>query len=371
MSINLTGPVNELGYGNVTLNLLRAFEAIGESPACWFIGPIEVQKEDVPLVTRAQQRQDNFDSDAVSLRVYHQFDLAHHIGRGVRCGFPIFELDQFKSNERHHLQSQDVLYVTSQWAADIVKANVDQPIKVVVAPLGVDHKTFRPLDNPSNGSTKFFNCGKWELRKGHDVLCEAFNLAFNKTDNVELVMHCHNPCFQDHERYLAYNSEWETYYKESPLGDKIRVSKSRLASHADVAKLMAEMDCGVFPSRAEGWNLEASEMLSMGKQVIITDYSAHTEFCTPENARLIPYRKSEVAHDGVWFKGDDQRWGAEPGQWMSFEAEEIDVLIEHMRAVHRAKQSGDNLFNAAGVESMGHFTWEQTARIISSTATRN
>ena len=46
-------------------------------------------------------------------------------------------------------------------------------------------------------------------------------------------------------------------------------------------------DCGLFPARAEGWNLELLEMMACGKQVIATNYSAHTEFCTKENSILI------------------------------------------------------------------------------------
>ena len=77
----------------------------------------------------------------------------------------------------------------------------------------------------------------------------------------------------------------------------------RLNTHEDVAVIMSQADVGVFPSRAEGWNLEALEMLSMGKHLIITDYSAHTEFCNKDNSRLIQIDEMEDAHDGIWFHG--------------------------------------------------------------------
>ena len=44
---------------------------------------------------------------------------------------------------------------------------------------------------------------------------------------------------------------------------------------------MAEAHCGVFPARSEGWNLGLVEMLSMGRHVIATDYSAHTSTSRP------------------------------------------------------------------------------------------
>lgn len=367
MPINLTCPINQLGYGVVSLNLLKAFEANGESPACWFLGPVEAPQEDIPLIEVAQKRQEEFDHFAASLRVYHQFDLAHHVGRGLRCGFPIFELDRFRTNEINHLTSQDALIVPTQWAADVIAEQLGgQCPEVKVSPLGVDSSIFFPVNKPAPGPTRFFNCGKWEVRKGHDVLCEAFNLAFGKDDDVELVMNCHNPCFADRSKYESYNREWERFYKTSKLGSKISVSKTRLASQRDVADLMRAVDCGVFPSFAEGWNLEASEMLAMGKKLIITNCSAHTEFCNPDNSLLIPASKTEAAHDGIWFNADDPRWNGEPGRWMEFDLDAMDALITHMRAVHEQKQNGADMFNAAGVESMRLLTWKNTANIISS-----
>lgn len=363
--INIAAPINSLGYGYVGLNILKAMEELGANPACWCIGGIEVSQEDSQTISRAIDRQDSFNIKAPSLRIYHQFDLASHIGLGVKIGFPIFELDRFKTNESRHLQCQDGLVAASQWAADVMSRCVSS-VPIQIAPLAVDHNIFmeRPSKEFQGEPTRFLNCGKWELRKGHDFLCEAFSLAFEKSDNVELVMNCHNPCIQDRGKYLTYNSEWESFYRESTLGSKITIATSRLKSQSEVASLMASVDCGVFPSRGEGWNLDATEMLSMGKQLIITDYSAHTEFATVENAMLIPFTTSEAAHDGVWFNANDSRWGDGPGEWMELGEHQLEVLIYHLRSIHRRKQEGDNLSNKSGVKTMKPLTWRNTARKI-------
>ena len=61
-----------------------------------------------------------------------------------------------------------------------------------VIPLGVDRGIF--TETVSNRSeTIFFNCGKWEFRKGHDFIVEAFNEAFEPSDDVELWLMCDNP----------------------------------------------------------------------------------------------------------------------------------------------------------------------------------
>lgn len=377
MTINITAPVNQLGYGVVSLNILKALDAIGAEPAAWFLGPVEAPPECHELLNRVSQRTRTYNRTAPSLRIYHQFDLAQHVGAGRRIGFPIFELTRFKSNEIHHLCSQDGLVVCSQWAKQVL-LNADWRFlegDIFVIPLGVDREIFQPqavfeqCQLSYESKTKFFNCGKWEYRKGHDVLCEAFNKAFEPGDNVSLFLNCHNPCFQDQQKYLSYNKQWTDYYKNSKLGDKISISPSRLPAQHDVAEVMRKMDCGVFPARAEGWNLELSEMLAMGKHVIATNYSAHTEFCQNGATRLIePSRDAlgglrlEDAHDGIWFNADDPEWGGEPGQWLEFGDEQMDQLVEHLRAVHRHKQEGSLGVNQAGVDAMAPFTWEATAR---------
>jgi hypothetical protein len=56
-------------------------------------------------------------------------------------------------------------------------------------------------------------------------------------------------------------------------------------------------------------------MLAMGKHVILTDYSAHTEYADETNAHLVKVDRLEDAHDGHWFRADDPAWAARPGRW--------------------------------------------------------
>lgn len=371
MPINFTTPINTLGYGVVGLNILRELELTGAEPALWLVGhQAEAHPENGELIQRCLDRTQFFDWVAPSLRLFHQFDLAQHVGQGKKWGFPIFELDKFKRNEKHHLVSQDGLFVTSHWAKTVVENEIgNNTLAIVVAPLGVDRSIFNennPL-TPAPDVTRFFNCGKWEVRKGHDVLLEAFNRAFEKSDNVELWMNCHNPCFSDPLKYQAYNAQWESSYKSSKLGNKIMVSASRAPTQYDVARMMAVMDCGVFPARAEGWNLELGEMLAMGKHVITTGYAAHLEFCDSVNSLLIPYRESEPAHDGEWFNADNPAWNGEPGCWMELGEDEIEILVHHMRSIHKCKQEGGLGVNSAGINTMKRFTWRRTAEIIRET----
>jgi len=275
--------------------------------------------------------------------------LTTRVGNGKFIGFPIFELTHFNAKEVTSLHHCNKIFVCSKWAKQIILQNTkfkDEDVHVV--PLGVDNNIFSPSAVSGRQSTVFFNCGKWEKRKGHDILLECFNNAFSENDNVELWMMCDNPFIGEG------NKNWQDLYKNSKLGSKIRIIP-RQKTHQDVMSIMRQVDCGVFPSRAEGWNLELLEMMAMGKHVIATNYSAHTEFCTPVNSRLINIDNLETAFDGVFFDG-------QCGLWAELAQEQKDVTIEYMRDVHTLKQDGQLIASQNGIDTGKQFSWKNSAQ---------
>ena len=111
-----------------------------------------------------------------------------------------------------------------------------------------------------------------------------------------------------------------------------------------------------FPSRAEGWNLELLELMSCGKNVIATNYSAHTEFCNSENCFLIETTEQETAYDGKWFTGQ--------GNWAKLSETVIQDLINNMQNVHQLKQNQELKPNQQGITTAEKFSWEESARKI-------
>mgnify|MGYP007071598147 CR=1 FL=1 len=350
-SINFIAPINQFGYGIAGTNIVKAAE---EEGLRLNLIPLSVEipeSESGVKVTVAQaiERGTNFDGKAPSVRMYHQFDLALHCGN-PRYGFPFFELDSFTPRELHHLKNQDELIVASKWAVDVIKNNgIELPTHVV--PLGVDRSIFYDEDFKHEGTTVFFNVGKWEIRKGHDILIEAFEKAFTKDDDVKLVMACCNPFLNPTE-----SKEWIFRYTNGKLGDKVVVYPHRLAGQREVAKLMRDGDVGVFPARAEGWNLDMLEAMSCGKHIITTRNTAHTEFCNEANSIMIDTPEKEKAYDGKWF--------FEQGSWHKIGTKEIDQLAEAMRYFHKQKQMGSLDKNLAGVDTARQFSWSNTVQTM-------
>lgn len=339
--INLQSPINNLGYGVAGYNILKELYNRDNSVSLY---PIGKPDQDDEFINLSMQNVANLRLDRPFVKIWHQHDLAQRIGRGKHFGFPIFELNEFDQRELLSIFHCDEIITCSKWAADIVNSQTNK--KASVVPLGVDTEVFYPNRVNNSSKTIFFNCGKWEKRKGHDILVECFNNAFSVSDDVELWMMCENPFLGEG------NATWQKLYKESPLGDKIKIIP-RQAHHSDVARLMNMVDCGLFPARAEGWNLELLEMMACGKHVITTNYSAHTEFCTPVNSRLINVHNLETAYDGVFFNG-------KKGFWAELAQDQKDAIIHHMRDIHSLKQSGSLGMNNNGIETASKFTWKNT-----------
>lgn len=356
MDINLIAPLNNLGYGVVGYNILKALAAANHGIAFFPIGDVRWSGDPAlkALLDSVRHNASLYTPTAPCIRIWHQHELDMFVG-SPRIGWPIFELNRFSPREAHHLKSVDKLFVCSQWAKDVLLANgIQTPETIHVIPLGVDSKTFfydkaeaqkRPAWTRS--TTIFLNVGKWEVRKGHNELLEAFNKAFSPTDDVELWMVNHNDFIG-----VQGNEEWKRKYSNSSMGRNIKFLP-RFEAHDHLRKVFHHVDCGVFPSHAEGWNLEIPEMMACGVNIIATNYSGHTEFLTKENARLLDVAGMELAKDGKWFHGQ--------GDWCVFS---VDQLAEQMKKVHDDKQLGKLGLNEAGIETAQKFSWANSIKKI-------
>lgn len=356
--LNLFTPVSSLGYGVVGLNLLKSL-SVDMEVALFLIGNLEGTAEEVALAKEAMARGDIFEdfSDAPSLKVWHEFALAERIGRGPSFAFPFFEINTLDKRRINHLLSVDGVLVASEWAKNVIKNHAHLPPLISVVPLGVDLSIFTPGPHETTENCVFLNCGKWEKRKGHDVLLEMFKTAFPDEDDVELWMMSSNPFLSEETGLAKFRHEWERYYRSD---SRVRLL-DRVPTHHEVAQVMASANCGIFPSRAEGWNLELLEMMSMGKHVIATNYSAHTEFCNDQNASLIEIEDLEKAEDGIFFDGA-------VGEWASLEGAPFDQAVEHMRSFYEYwKSDRGQQYNMEGVETAKQLTWTKTANRIKET----
>lgn len=348
VKLNVNTPINNLGYGVVGINVTKELSK-NNSVTLFPIGQIDRRIEDEDIISLSNLINKPYDPDAACLKIWHEHHLSERIGRGPFGAYVFFEIDTFDDRRIRHTESTDLLFVSSEWAKDIVLNNTKiNKYNIIVAPCGVDTDIFNytPI-RTKNNKCIFFTCGKWEYRKGHDIIIKAFNRAFDSNEDVELRMMCDNPFLNS-----AESKYWENMY----LDDRISLI-GRVDSQLTLAYIMGQADCGVFPSRAEGWNLELLEMMACGKPCITTNYSAHTQFCNTENCMLIDIYEKEKAFDGKFFHG--------LGEWAKLGEDQIDHLSFYLKDFYKRWLDNENLVNYKGIETAKQFSWSKTAGIIS------
>jgi glycosyltransferase involved in cell wall biosynthesis/predicted Zn-dependent protease len=162
--------------------------------------------------------------------------------------------------------------------------------RVHIVPLGVDTGRFRPAAAPYPLKTtkpfKFLFVGGSIHRKGIDILLGAYTSAFSAGDDVCLVI-----------KDLGANS----FYRGQTATERIERLQAQCGapeieyvpqelSPDQLAGLYTACDCLVHPYRGEGFGLPIAEAMACGLPVIVTGHGAALDYCTEDNAYLIPAR---------------------------------------------------------------------------------
>jgi len=226
----------------------------------------------------------------------------------------------------------DQLWVHTSWVKEnAIRGGVD-PGKVFVVPLGINPLTFRPNGPvrhlPSRKSFRFLFVGKTIIRKGVDILLQAYTTAFSEDDDVVLVIK-DNPS--------------DVFYKGIDLGDEIiRLSRrSRtpeivyiddFLSKQGLASLYRACDAAVFPYRAEGFCLPIIESMGCGTPCIVPNFGAALDFCGPNNSFPVVARRIQLPVTGS-FSINTLGFKTEVRE-VDFCEVSVDALAAQMRALY-------------------------------------
>lgn len=353
LKLNVYAPCNNLlGYGHVGLNLMKALYTCGVDISFFPIGGLHLTTNDRNLVQHWINNQNNFDYNAPCLKIWHEHDLATKVGNGKYYTLSFFELDTLNQRRCHHLNYSDHIITPSHWGKQILeKNNITRPISVV--PMGVDLSIFSPSYTLPNDNFVFLVIGKWEIRKGHDLLPEIFSKAFKYNDNVEFWMMCDNPFLSNKEE-----QEWRNYYTQSKIGNCVKFI-SQVNTDIEFANIINKADCLISLSRAEGFDLPILQAMACGKHIITTNYSAHTEYCNHNNSFLIDVDEVEEAYDGKFFGEASNNCG----NWAKLTDKHINQCVNYMQDIKHTRDHFENC-NEEGMRMAHKLTWKKCGKKV-------
>jgi glycosyltransferase involved in cell wall biosynthesis len=244
----------------------------------------------------------------------------------------------------------DEVWAYTRFVRDCYVASGVRPDRVHVVPLGVDLRRFHPEAAPFALETskpfRFLFVGGTIHRKGINVLLETYAETFTAKDPVCLVIK---------------DFGGTSFYRGQTAAERIGQIRSR-ANAPDIEYLDRELDgdklaglytacnCLVHPYRGEGFGLPIAEAMACGLPAIVTGAGAALDFCTEDNAYLIPARIMRFREKRIDdLETVDYPWLAEPDR---------AVLRDLLRTVVNHPAEAGARGRAAAAYVRAHLTWD-------------
>lgn len=311
MELVVAGPVNSLGYGIVVANVIHALSEVGVTVFYrpWPPDPEPLCRDDLwtfrgdvcASINNAYNRWNRDKPNHLPhLQIYHEWCLGGP-WTGPTIGAPFFETQPIRHDAVLPLQKCHRVIATSTWAkATFADSGVPSDI---VRFVGVDPKVFRVRRHVKKpGKFIYLHVGKYEIRKGIDVLIQAFGRVAKEYDDADLWLSVDNPFIDKWYGDLVSRIAGAGLGK----GRQKVFQLHRRPRHSEVADLYRQVDAVVQPSRGEGFGLPALEALACGVPVAMT-WNTGQEYGADLGTVSIPSGDLVPAFDGVFFDGT-RKW---------------------------------------------------------------
>jgi glycosyltransferase involved in cell wall biosynthesis len=182
----------------------------------------------------------------------------------------------------------ETVFVGSTWCQQrCIEAGI---LNTRVLIQGVDGDIFKPQPpRTPDGTIRIFSGGKFEYRKGQDLVIAAFREFAKAHPEAHLVCAWFNPwpaLFKTmaHTKVispLAHGATQPEFFRSLLRNNGLADSQFTILpqlSHTDLAREMARTDFGLFPNRCEGGNnLVLQEYASCGRRIVANAMTGHAD----------------------------------------------------------------------------------------------
>lgn len=315
------------GWGNVSYNLLKYSKAQDYD--------ISLTGKTFNVIDRDLANMARKPFDESGAMIWHEQPKEAWLKSNFSKNIAIvpFETTKIPRSWIKRINSFDGLIVPCQQNIDAFRASgVTIPIELVH--WGYEPALWSHIERPERETFTFGTMGALSLRKGTDVLIDAFREAFppHITD-VRLI------CKTSHPHYPFMVKD-----------KRIEVQMSPTSYEELKETFFKRVDCFVFPTRGEGAGMPPMEAMATGLPVIVTGWSGPLEYMTPEVGWLIDHTMSPAKDfSNVIYKEDCGEW-AEPSK---------EHLIELMRYAYNNRKEVKEKGKKAAEHMKENWTWEK------------
>jgi glycosyltransferase involved in cell wall biosynthesis len=277
-------------------------------------------------------------------------------------GYTFFEIDRLDPDDvRRAADYYEIIVAGSTWCQKILAEHGFPHTETIIQ--GVDGELFHPKA-PAHRKYRdkfvIFSGGKFELRKGQDLVIKAFRVLQEKYPDVLLVNLWYNRWRTSIETmqispYIRFESSGNDYFQY--VNHLLSINDVDLRGvvtlpplgHHDMPEIYRDTDVGLFPNRCEGGtNLVMMEYMACGKPVIASYTSGHRDILSRKNAipatSVHPFTVQNREHKILY------RW----------EEPDLDEIISLLEWAYWHREECQYIGEAAG-KDLSKMTWAAAA----------
>ena len=218
--------------------------------------------------------------------------------RGTKnFGYAFFE-NELNENSVKNSKNYNLILGGSRWNMEKMREKGIKNSDYLIQ--GIDPKIFNYIDEETNENRfVIFSGGKFELRKGQDLVLRALKIIQQKYTDIILVNAWYNFWPQimsqmEISKYIQYGrfgNNWEeimlNLYRINNM-DVNRIITLPLIKNELMRDVYAKTDLGLFPNRCEGGtNLVLMEYMACGKPVVASYNTGHKDILTLDNSIML------------------------------------------------------------------------------------
>lgn len=256
----------------------------------------------------------------------------------TKIGCAAIEHASFTPDAKEYAQNYDMMIAISRWNESFLKQLDVAPVHLCHQ--GIDTSLFMPGPKTGLWSDRFiiFSGGKFEFRKGQDIVVEAFKRFHEKHSEALLITCWQNLLPLDPEPFLmaGHIKDLPTLQQNQGLQIAPWLLKQGLPVGSFVElpytpnmlmpSVLRECDAAIFPNRCEGGtNLVAMEAMACGVPTYVSNNTGHKDLVDDLNCPAFSSQSNVEAPASL---ASTQDWG-------ETEVDEVVEALEKMYTNHK------------------------------------
>ena len=277
-------------------------------------------------------------------------------------GYTVFEDSRLKPEAIETArQRYDIVATGSSWCTKVLRDHGLEKVATVIQ--GIDPAIFFPHEPPRRHfPDRFlvFSGGKFEFRKGQDLVIRAFKVLQDRHKDAFLVTAWYNQWgfswetmkLSPHIRFAPQSNQYFDALNQVLTDngvDPARCINLAPRPNQTFANIYRNTDVGLFPNRCEGGtNLVLMEYMAAARPVIATNSTGHADIVTSDNALVIGSPTTTS------IRGQD---GSTTADWPE---PNLEQTIEQLEFAYQNRDRLNELATRAATD-LAPLTWAKTA----------